>query len=194
METIDNSVAAPVYDFYEIDKCFPPTSPTENVMAGKEQRLIPIYICKPLRQVVAKMTPLQIQQAEVLKELTRIDEMEIKVSLAPLRVKSSHSRKTRLIPLGFVSNLEKEAGEQKEHLVEKDVELGTENMQEEEEEEKSDSGVELIKQVTPVDDLPPNSSSPVRPESPERPQFQCDRCEKSFYLKRAMLRHLYSHK
>lgn len=191
METIDNSAAAPVYDFYEIDKCFPPTSPTENVMAGKEQRLIPIYICKPLRQVV-KMTPLQFQQAEVLKELDRIDEMEIKVSLAPQRVKSGRARKTRLIPLGFVSNREKNAAAQEEPLTQKEEELSKETMEAEDEKEKTDSGVELIKLETPEDPLP--HASPVRSESPEKPQFQCDRCEKSFYLKRAMLRHLYSHK
>lgn len=181
IETINVSTEAPVYDFYEIDKCFPPTSPNENVMAGEEQRLIPIYICKPLRQVI-KMTPLQIQQAEVLKELARIDEMEIEVSLPPPRSKSDHQRKTRLVPLAFVSTRDKLTKEASQPPV---VEQNEENAGS----CKSDSSAVLIQSATPPKDIATHEE-----ESPEKPQFQCDRCEKSFYLKRAMLRHLYSHK
>lgn len=212
VQSMSNSQAAPVYDFYEIDKCFPPTNPNDNVMEGEEQRLIPIYICKPLRQV-AKMSPLELEQAELLKELDKIDQMEIEVVKLPEK-KNKMSRKTRLIPLAFVSDkgdvFLANVGKSPHKTAEVDDKKKDEAIKEPpapEEEKKIDPEVvDLIKkeiqddeEVKEEDPMPVpepvvKCPSPFRSESPEKPQFQCDRCEKSFYLKRLLLRHLYSHK
>lgn len=211
VQSMSSSQAAPVYDFYEIDKCFPPTNPNDNVMEGEEQRLIPIYICKPLRQV-AKMSPLELEQAELLKELDKIDQMEIEVVKLPEK-KNKMSRKTRLIPLAFVSDkgdvILANVGKSPQEKVKVDDKKKVEDINDSpapEEEMKIDPGVvDLIKKEIPEDEevnedpmpVPEpvvKCPSPPRSESPEKPQFQCDRCEKSFYLKRLLLRHLYSHK
>lgn len=192
------SSQATVYDFYEIDKCFPPTNPHENVMAGEEQRLIPIYVCKPIRQIVKMVAPEQRKKEEILRELDQIDQMEIRVVELPPKRKSDNSRKTRLIPLAFVSergdvlmvkgenNKEVFEGEEKRVEVKVD-ELLIDLI-------KTEKEIDIATPADEVPVIPVQAASPARSESPEKPQFQCDKCDKRFYMKRVLLRHMYSHK
>lgn len=198
--SLQQSTAAPVYDFYEIDKCFPPTNANQNLMVGDERRLIPIYICKPLREVV-KMTP---AQAEVLQELAKIDEMDIQVSLVPPKTITDHARKTRLIPLAFICGIKKGRKERAAAKVdEKEKTPPPPIVIKKDPDGEMDVQEDLIKKEKIVATTPPPSppapapcpsSSPARSESPAKPQFQCDRCSATFFMKRAMLRHMYSHK
>lgn len=211
-----------VYDFFEIDKFFPAvtSSGNDNIMAGDEQRLIPIYICRPLQQVV-KMTALQIEQADILKELSKIDEAKIEVVLRPAKRETDHIRKSRLIPLAYVqerligdsSRVKKESSQESNQSspplsIKRECEED-QGVKEEEGEEVTDTSQESRNDdeepmavaedpttaTLPVDNIidPTVALSPIRPDD-EAPQFQCDKCERQFYLKRALRRHQYTHK
>lgn len=173
-----NSSPAPVYDFYEIDKLF---SEKKNESEGgppEGDRVIPIYICKPLQKVV-NLTPQQLEQQEMMKELQKIDEMEIEViKMATPETKTHQPRKTRLIPLTFIQIKRKKATTP---IIAEDNATNTEDISEEKPED-SNAMSNILNQ----------SSSAA--ECDDQPNFHCEKCDQSFYMKRALRRHMYAHK
>lgn len=214
-----NTTAAPIYNFYDIDKSF---DSYNNVIVAEGQRVIPIYVCRPICRYVKEKKPSIIEvrvekepdtaavksvDEEILKELRKIDEMQIELIKAPpTRNQLKQTRKSKL--------------EVREHLSEGFLRIRNSNISlmpiarrreidEVEDIPKEKPQIDLpqtpsltfpcavvqkVESVTP-EMITPSAIPSDGQESPEKePQFSCCKCGQKFYLKRAMLRHLYSHK
>lgn len=220
-----NNSSTSVYNFYDIEKSFPDNY--NNVIVAEGQRVIPIYVCKPICRYVEATTPVQKKplppvegtttttvptaEEEVLEELKKIDQMVIEIVKPPAKGNpSKHSRKTKLEPKEMVSDgflrvknsridltpkkrkVEVVRGEETPSKIPKAVDKP------QDENPSREPSESLIKETEPSE-IVFNPSPPLATdrseESPERePQFACEKCDKRFYLKRAMLRHFYSHK
>lgn len=218
-ETIgDSSAVATIYDFNDIDRYFSENQGENVVMEG--QRVIPIYICKPLQYVQRKVVKqkMNAQEVAVLKELQKIDEMDIEVKKPTPKTKSDHSRKTRLVPLKYVESPYKRISTPKTKPPPRVKTPESEvKMEHKEEEIKPPSQPEVVQEnpkESPLEEelklpcTPPTTDpvpvptaadqilTPLRrfSQDEEEPQFKCPECGQAFYMKRHLRRHLYSHK
>lgn len=219
---ITNTAAAPIYNFYEIEKSFPETY--NNVIVAEGQRVIPIYVCKPICRYVESQIKSPVIEVKavvptaeegILEELRKIDEMVVEIVKAPTRlndIRSKQPRKSKPVPTenvsdGFIrireakisfgaTKRKREENEAEETPIKKpkmDLPLSPPSSMPIEAQDGKPENIETMP------NSPQPSSLPLEPlrstESPEKePQFACDQCDKRFYLKRAMLRHMYSHK
>lgn len=194
-QTISDSSPALVYDFYEIDKFFSDKKNESGDGVPEGNRVIPIYICNPLRYVhrkVMTLTPQQLEQQEVLKELHKIDEMNIELIKVAPRTKARQSRKTRLIPLTSIEiKTVKSKLSTQVPVDNEDEAMTTEDIPKEKEEDKPE---EEDSMETGSEETSANIRSPSPSDCDEKPNFHCEKCDRSFYMKRALRRHMYAHK